>query len=64
MTKLDDKGQPTPDVDEKTAKGKSEGGFAPHPEPDKSDKPAPFDPHSYRPNVEPAPVKPVGKKQP
>lgn len=46
MTKVDEKGLPTPNVDEKTAKGKSEGGFGPAPEPDKSDNPAPFDPHS------------------
>lgn len=62
MTKPSDGRSPQPDVDKKTAKGKGEGGFAPHPSPDDSDKPAPFDPHSYRPNVEPPPVKPVGKK--
>ena len=64
MTKTDKHGVPVPDVDKKTAKGKGEDGFAPHPEPDKSDQPAPFDPHSYRPNIEPPPVKPVGKKEP
>jgi hypothetical protein len=63
MTETGRDGKPKPDVDKKTAKGKGEGGFAPHPQPDKSDKPAPFDPH-YRANVEPPPVKPVGKKKP
>jgi hypothetical protein len=36
-----------PDVDRKTAKGKGEGGFAPHPE--TPGPPENFDPHSYRP---------------
>lgn len=45
----------------KNCQGKGEGGFAPHPEVDKSDKPAPFDPHAYRPNIEPPGMKPVKK---
>lgn len=56
--------KPTTDVDNKTAKGKGEGGFSPHPDVDKSGKQAPFDPHAYQPNIDPPPVKPVGKKQP
>jgi hypothetical protein len=64
MTKTDKTGKPTPDVDKKTAKGEGEGGHSPHPTKPGDDKPAPFDPHSYRPNVEPPPVKPVGNKTP
>ncbi len=30
MTKVDKSGKPIPGVDKKTAKGKGEGGFAPH----------------------------------
>jgi hypothetical protein len=64
MTETDKTGKPKPDVNKKTAKGKGEGGFAPHPEPENADEPAPFDPHAYRPNVEPPEMKPVGKKKP
>jgi hypothetical protein len=53
--------KPKPGVDSKTAKGKGEGGHSPHPDAE-PDEPAPFDPHAYRPNVEPPKVKPVGKK--
>lgn len=63
MTPRSNGDQPKPDVDKKTAKGKGEGGWSPHPETEE-EKPAPFDPHSYRPNVDPPPVKPVGKKDP
>lgn len=59
----DRRGKPKPNVDRKTAKGMGEGGHSPHPDTG-SDKPAPFDPHAYRPNVDPPPVKPVGKKRP
>lgn len=62
-TKTDGLAKPKPDVDEKTAKGQGEGGCSPHPETG-SGKPAPFDPHAYRPNVEPPKVKPVGKEDP
>lgn len=64
MTKANKIGLPTPGVDKRTAKGKGEGGHSPHPANREDDKPAPFDPHAYRPNVEPPPVKPVGKKRP
>jgi hypothetical protein len=40
--------KPTPEVDEKTAKGAGEGGHSPHP--DTPEPPAPFDPHSYAPS--------------
>ncbi len=52
-----------PGVDKKTAKGKGEGGWSPHPEKPEADKPAPFNPR-YRANVEPPPVKPVGQEKP
>jgi hypothetical protein len=54
---------PTADVDKKTATGKGDGGFSPHPEQDGDDKPAPYN-AAYRANVEPPPVKPVGKTKP
>ena len=63
MDKKSDGEQPIPDVDRKTAEGKGEGGCSPHPDTG-PDKPAPFDPHAYRPNVEPPAMKPVGKKDP
>ena len=62
MTQQSTDKQP-PSVDKKTAKGKGEGGFAPHPKADVSDMPARYDP-KYRANVEPPPVKPVGQKKP
>lgn len=63
MTKIDKSGKPKPDVDAATAKGEGEGGCSPHPK-TQSDEPAPFDPHAYRPNVEPPDLKPVGKSNP
>ena len=63
MDKKSGERQPTPDVDRKTAEGKGEGGCSPHPDTG-PDKPAPFDPHAYRPNVEPPAMKPVGGKDP
>ena len=36
------------DVDKKTAKGKGEGGFAPHPDQPTNEKAPPLDPHSYK----------------
>lgn len=63
MKKRSGSDHPQPRVDKKTAKGKGEGGWSPHPETEK-DKTAPFDPHSYRPNIEPPGVKPVGAKRP
>lgn len=62
--KMDQKsgeGQPTPDFDQKTAEGKGEGGCSPHPD-TAPNKPAPFDAHGYRPNVQPPAMRPVGKK--
>lgn len=63
MAKASKPVEPTLDVDDKTAKGKGEGGWSPHPDVS-NDEPAPFDPHSYRPNVEPPKLKPTGKKSP
>lgn len=63
MTKRDGSGKPVADVDDKTAKGEGEGGCSPHPDVG-DDKPAPFDPHAYKPNVEPPVLKPVGKTEP
>lgn len=63
MANKEKSGQPKPGVDRKTAKGAGEGGHSSHPNTG-NDKPAPFDPHSYRPNVDPPKVKPVGKKDP
>lgn len=63
MTKTNEKEQPVPNVDRRTAKGEGEGGCSPHPE-TAEDEPAPFDPHAYRPNVEPPAMKPVGRKDP
>ena len=52
-----------PNVDKNTAKGLGEGGCSPHPDTG-DDAPAPFDPHAYRPNVEPPEMKPVGRVDP
>ena len=59
MAKPQSGNTPNPDVDKKTAKGKGEGGFSPHPK--DADQPKPYDP-GHRPNVETPPIKPVGKK--
>lgn len=52
----DDEGPNPTGVDQKTAEGNGAGGCSPHPDNGKPDKPAPFDPHAYRPNVEPPPL--------
>lgn len=57
MTEINKSSKRFPNVDRETAKGKGEGGFGPHPEPKKVDRPAPFDPHAYKPNIDPPPVK-------